>query len=47
MYERITIGKNYKDAHLHWSFVLSVSFVDLFGEKLSKIGSSWEYIALF
>ena len=25
----------------------SVCFVDLFGEKLSAIGSSWDYIALF
>ena len=22
----------YKDAHLHWSFVLSVCFVDIFGD---------------
>jgi len=47
IYERITVSKNCKDAHLHWSFVVSVCFVDLFGEKLSKIGSSWDYIALF
>ena len=47
IYERITVSKNCKDAHLHWSFVVSVCFVDLYGEKLSKIGSSWDYIALF
>ena len=47
IYERITISKNCKDTHLHWSFVLSVCFVDLFGEKLSKKGRSWDYIALF
>ena len=28
-------------------FVLSVCFVDLFGEKLSKIESSWDYIIAF
>ena len=43
-------GIKAKTARTHISidyFVLSVCFVDLFGEKLSKIGSSWNYIALF
>ena len=45
MYERITVSKNYKHAHLHLWFVLTVCFVGVFGENLSKIGSSWDYNA--
>ena len=46
MYERFRVSKNCKDISIDY-FVLSVCFVELFDEKLSKIGSSWDYIALF